>query len=239
MYHSITFGDKNTWTDWHLIPSSRPIFNLPPLKTRFVDIPGANGQLNMSGISTGRPIYGPRTGSLEFVVMNGYLNWEESYSNIMNYLHGRTMTAILEDDPDFYYEGIFTVNQWQSSKVFSLITIDYNLNPYKLSNSGTLDYWLWDPFDFEIGIVTDNVDYENVVINGPDSHTMTIIGSPKASALRVSATTATMTVKFKGTVYPIPKGISFIPGIMLLDGVNTLTFSGYGAVTIDYRGGSF
>ena len=38
----------------------------------------------------------------------------------------------LDDDPEFYYEGRFTVNQWQSGASFSTIVIDYNLQPFKI-----------------------------------------------------------------------------------------------------------
>ena len=34
----------------------------------------------------------------------------------MDYLHGQTMRAILEDDPEYFYEGRFTVNAWKSEK---------------------------------------------------------------------------------------------------------------------------
>ena len=75
MYHSITFGDKNTWDDWHLIPSSRPLFNPPTPKTKYQDIPGANGKLDLSEALTGYPVYDNRIGSFEFYVMNGYQEW--------------------------------------------------------------------------------------------------------------------------------------------------------------------
>ena len=50
MYHSITFGEKNTWDDWHLIPSSRPVFNPPVFREKFIDIPGVSGLLDLSTI---------------------------------------------------------------------------------------------------------------------------------------------------------------------------------------------
>lgn len=131
MYHSITFGDKNTWDDWHLVPSSRPVFNPPSLKRKILDIPGADGSIDLSESLTGYPVYENREGSLEFIVMNGYKEWYQTYSDIMDYLHGRTMRAILEDDKEYFYEGRFTINEWKSSKDWSRIVIDYSLGPYK------------------------------------------------------------------------------------------------------------
>ncbi len=236
MYHSVTFGDKNTWTDWHLIPSSRPSFNQPPVKTRFLEIPGAHGQLNMVTIATGRPVYGVRTGSLDFIVAPGYLSWEITYSNIMNYLHGKTLDASLEDDPVYYYEGQFTVNSWKSGKSFSGITIDYTVNPYKKSISSLTGEWLWDPFNFETDTVPEVADYMDVQING--SKTIVIPGSPEPQALRVTTTAIGMSVKFNNITTALPLGKSNVPSVMLVDGDNTLIFYGTGKITIDYRGGS-
>lgn len=131
MYHSITFGDKNTWDDWHLIPTSRPVFSPPPLKSKYIDIPGGDGEADLTELLTGTPKFGNRTGSFEFVVANDYLSWEVAYSIIMNYLHGKRMHAILEDEPGYYYDGRFTISEWRSNKNFATISIDYSVGPHK------------------------------------------------------------------------------------------------------------
>lgn len=131
MYHSITFGSKNTWEDWHLVPSSRPVFNPPEMKKKTIDIPGGNGIIDISESLTGYPVFNNRQGSFEFIVMNDYWAWHEAYSTIMDYLHGKVKRAVLEDEPYFYYEGRFTVNSWKSEKNNSVITVDYDVYPYK------------------------------------------------------------------------------------------------------------
>lgn len=131
MYHSVTFGTKNTWKDWKIVPSTRPVINPPPVKTQYVDIPGGNGSLDLTESLIGRAAYGNRTGSIEFIVADQDTPWVDIYQDIMNYVHGRRMTLVLEDDPDHYYTGRFAVNAWKSNKDWSRITIDYNLGPYK------------------------------------------------------------------------------------------------------------
>ena len=79
MYHSITFGDKNTWDDWHLVPASRPVFLPPDVKTNYIDLPGADGHADATESLTGRVLYKNRTGSIEFYVMNGYDNFLRRY----------------------------------------------------------------------------------------------------------------------------------------------------------------
>ena len=153
MYHSVTFGDKNTWDDWRLVPSSRPLFNPPAQKVKTLDIPGGDGLIDLSQALTGYPVFQNRTGSMEFVVLNGFKPWQIAYSDILDYLHGQTMRAILEDDPEYFYEGRFTVNSWKSEKDWSRIVIDYDVGPYKWSTLSSLDEWLWDPFNFQNGVI--------------------------------------------------------------------------------------
>ena len=84
MYHSITIGEKNTWDDWHLIPTSRPLFSAPKVKENIIDIPGADGSLDLTIALTGRPTYENRIGSWTFAVQNGFKDWTELYSEIMD-----------------------------------------------------------------------------------------------------------------------------------------------------------
>lgn len=153
MYHSVTFGDKNTWDDWRLVPASRPVFNPPAQKVTTLEIPGGDGVIDLSQSLTGYPVYQNRTGSIEFIVMNDFKPWHMAYSDIMDYLHGQRLRAILEDDPEYFYEGRFVVNNWKSEKDWSRITIDYDVGPYKWSVLSSTDDWLWDPFNFQNGVI--------------------------------------------------------------------------------------
>ena len=165
MYHSITFGDgtldskgkftgKNTWEDWHLIPSSRPTVAQAGVSTVFVDIPGRkDGPIDLSEYLTGEVVYTARSGSFEFYVDNDHEYWEVIRSKIVAYLHGKRMKMCLEDDPGYYYEGRFSVPEWKSEPWNSKVVINYALGPYKYRiDDGEL--WLWDPFNFDL----DNID---------------------------------------------------------------------------------
>ena len=144
MYHSITFIDVddatkrvNTWEDWHLVPSSRPVIVPPKVQTKYVDIPGADGSLDLTDYLAGRPTFANREGTIEFTVLNNYnierykYNWSRLYSDIMDYLHGKRKLMILEDNPHYYYKGRFSVDSWATDQHNSKITIGYNLWPYK------------------------------------------------------------------------------------------------------------
>lgn len=161
--------ERNTWEDWHLVPSSRPVFEPPQAKSTVIDIPGFDGVIDLSESLTKYPIYQNRTGSIEFIVMNDYGDWAARYSEIMDYLHGHEVTAILEDDQEFCYTGRFTVSDWTSNNdgTWSNITFDYNLHPYKLRLRGSTEEWEWDPFNFETGIIQSSF-FNNIEVDSDD-----------------------------------------------------------------------
>lgn len=128
--HAIEFDGLNTWTDFHLMPTALPIPEPPAQKTNYVDINGADGSIDLSNILTGYPTYQNRNGSFEFMVTPGYESWVQTYSNVVNYLHGKKRTMVLTDDPLFVYEGTFSVSMSQDGATNS-ISISYDLEPYK------------------------------------------------------------------------------------------------------------
>lgn len=142
--HSVMIGDKHSYFDWFLIPSSRPTIEMPSLKSNSVAISGGNGALDFSDALTKYPVYSDRTGSIEFHVLNDHRKWNEAYSDIADYVHGQKRQLWLEDDPNFFYEGRFTVNKWDSKEYFSSITIDYVLSPYKWALTDSLADASWD-----------------------------------------------------------------------------------------------
>lgn len=168
-YHSIIFENrgvkKHTWEDWKLVPSSRPLFAPPKQKLSIIDVPGANGSIDLSEILTGYPVYENREGSIEFIVINGYDEWYRKYTEISNFLHGLNIKAYLEDDRNFYYTGRFWVDEWRSNNdgTWSNIVISYSVFPYKLSVADSTKGWVWDTFNFRTGKIENEFVYN---VNG-------------------------------------------------------------------------
>lgn len=134
MYHSVTFGSMNSFSDWHLVPDGRPVVSLPEPKITTVEVPGANGLLDLSEALTKYPVYNNRDGSIKFHVLNDKEPWNKLYQRIANYLHGKKMEMVLEDDPEYYYYGRYKV-VWTSNNngTWADVEISYTLDPYKYS----------------------------------------------------------------------------------------------------------
>ena len=153
MYHSIAFENKNTWNDFHLVPSSKPIILPPEVKTKIVDIPGGDGVIDLTESLTGYPVYGNRAGSFTFIIiddstylMDQHISWEESYQKLLNYIHGRKMRVVLEDDPQWYYEGRLTIVDPKQYRNYSGITVEFDLGPYKWCLRDSINNVSYDPF---------------------------------------------------------------------------------------------
>lgn len=135
MYHSITFTNrllvrKNTWNDWFLIPTAKPVVALPGVTTNLVTIPGRDDPIDLSTYLTGKIVKTPRIGKFEFYVDNTRTGYdpEAIREDILSYLHGEKLKMVLEDEPKYYYEGRFTFDAWTPDAKFSKVTIGYQLN---------------------------------------------------------------------------------------------------------------
>lgn len=143
--HAIEISGINTWDKWKMAPTSRPFVSPPSVKEEYVNVPGADGQLDYTEVLTGKPRYANRTGSWQFIVENGHFNWPELYSDILNTLHGKKHKIVLVDDPDYYYQGRLSVSGQFGAQDFSTVNIGYNLDPFKYPTGSTAtEQWKWD-----------------------------------------------------------------------------------------------
>lgn len=141
--HSVTFKKdnqtRNSWTNWGLVPSSRPVIAQASYVEKYVDIPGRDGQYDLTDwLLTSRPNYTDRQGTLEFYVTNdkqniAYKTWEALRTEIANFLNGQKIELTLADDPDYYYVGRCRLADWKSEANYSRVTIEYKLEPYKIN----------------------------------------------------------------------------------------------------------
>lgn len=162
--HSITFstGEKetegpkagylkglNTWDAWHLIPTSKPIVAGPQPRTNYIEIPGRDGAIDFSTYLTGNISYGPRSGSWEFAIDNGWEGWEAIRQKLYQDLHGKEYWIVLEDNPTWYWVGRVSISDYKPESNYNAVTINYVVEPRCYSIFSGEDSWLWDPFNFE------------------------------------------------------------------------------------------
>ena len=110
-----------------------------------------------------------------------------------------------------------------------MITLD--ADPYKLAQKTSLDDWEWDPFDFETDVIRE---YKDIPVPGE----LVVVGDVMPTGCIFEASAA-ITVTYNGNSYQILKGRSTVPDILITEGEHTMSFSGSGTISVEYRGGRF
>jgi len=245
------WGGKCTWDDFKILSKERPIFSPPSPKTNFINIPGGNGALDISESLTGFPTYNDREGSWTFRVMNDYKPWHERYSEIMAFIHGQELTAILFDDQQWMYKGRFWVSDWKSADTWSEITISYRVNPHKWSIFTPGEAWLWDPFNFDNGVIKDKkfngINISGILTqtfgssngdffgNAPIVPTFYWVPTDRVSHLSVDFRNEFLGLNLTATVRP---GLNVMHDLVIFgNDTYTMTFRGNGVLDIDYQAG--
>lgn len=229
--YGVMFGDKHSFRDFGLYPKSKMVVNPPDVREVYLEVAGADGDLDITEALTGRANYESREGKFEFTVMDR-ARWDFVYETLMNTIHGRTMRVVLDEDPYYYYNGRVKVDSFKTNKHTATIAIEGYFDPYKKALYANSEKWLWDPFNFETGVARD---YVGLAVNG--TLTTIVVGSrmPVTPVINVSSD---MTVTFDGTTYQLTTGNNRIVGITLVDQEYEMTFTGYGEVSIQFEIGS-
>jgi hypothetical protein len=221
--HSVIFGDKHSWKDWHLIPSSPPVVPPPKLRENYVDIPGTNGSIDISEILTGFPTYDKRSGSMSFIYLPEFGSSRKMYETIMNYIHGKRMKVILTDEPEYFYEGRITVKEYSIAAQYSGFSFDYIFDPYKLQTHVSPGY-------------------TNLTVNEERVIPLSIGTSPMRLTPMVTVDSNMTAVYEQPGALPVSiqlfQGSYRYPGLTIGPGGGTLTVQGNGTISLDVRGGS-
>lgn len=226
-----TIGNKHT-SEWGLGLTDYQI-DLPSPKVAIVSIPYGDGSLDLTKYLNGDHVtYDMRPMMLKFGINGSYEEFENLKTSISNYLHGELMKIIIDPDPNYYYIGRLSVSNEKSNKVEGEIVLSGNCDPYKYERYSSLEPWLWDPFNFENGIIRN---YKDITVDG--KLTLVIPGRKKPVA-PVFDCSVEMDVIYNGLAYTLPQGKSTVTDIVLGEGEHELTFIGHGVISVDYRGGS-
>lgn len=233
MEKGVTFDEKHsTEFGLKLINIYIP---MPSPKINVIQIPGSDGTLDLTEIS-GRPVYENREGlEMTFTLLNkDYYDWFQAYSEIAQYIQGRKVKLVLDDDPNYYYICRLNIDGKKSNPSLAEITISGTADPFKYDIISSMDDWLWDPFDFSTGIIRTIKD-----VKITQSYHMIRIPEAGASAVPifiVTEMTSPMTVSDGNRTFELAVGKNRFPEIRLGKKEVTLTFTGEGTLTIDYRG---
>lgn len=155
--HSITFlklegerdedGFHNSWTDFHLIPASRPYITVANPKIQYLNLPRSKKILDLTYMQSSGLHYDARSGNWDFYIdHNQWDNWEKALSTFIDYFDGSAFEVILNDESTYVYKGRLTLASYSTEDVASKISIGYSLDAkgytasYNNGPSGTASF---------------------------------------------------------------------------------------------------
>jgi phage-related protein len=207
----ITFGTTHT-DDLGLILGKKEIGS-PTVKENKVDIPGADGSLDMTDFF-GEPKYENVKHKFEFsALVPVYEEAPALFSRVKNALHGRKLRIILDDDPAFFYVGRCHVSSYTDEKGIGKLTIECDCEPYKYRLDKT------------------------TVTRAIDGTDMIVLANGRKRAVPTITTTEAMTIIFGSGTWTTSAGTFAIPELELVEGANLVEVIGTGIITFTWQDG--
>lgn len=127
----VMFGDHHSYRDYEMWFRERPDIGNPEAKLNLVDIPGADGSLDITEAVTGEVKYSDRTLTFRFAVKANTAEQQDLKRRLRNELHGKRMHIILDEDSDHYYDGRLSVVFENVMPWKMWVTITAVCDPYK------------------------------------------------------------------------------------------------------------
>ena len=237
LYVEETGKTFHTLDDWQLALGNNNYIGEPKMETTYIQIPGRNGLIDASEAITGRRVFKKRPLAFELGGKNPRLNWDGIISKMRNEIHGRVCRITLDNDRAYYWRGRVFLEDFDRFRELGTFTLSVpNAEPYKYSLTSSAEPWLWDPFNFETGIIT----YIGAVtISGTRTITIPAGYMPTSPEIVVSDLSGTLRLDYGGQTYTLTTGTNKIPSILVGGDADVdLTFTGNAKVQIVYRSGS-
>ncbi len=117
-------------------------FESPEPQETYVQVPGRDGELDLSEALSGEIHYNNGTITLTFQTTGKVCGktWTGLRDTLMNDLHGKTTEIVFDDDPDWVYKARCTVSGTPAAGQIYELTVTCNTEPFKTKGSSQL---LW------------------------------------------------------------------------------------------------
>ena len=205
-----------------MLPTVIPTFAPAQPVLNIQTVPGVSGVIDYTEALTGFVPFQNRQGTFEFIVLPD-MAYETAKSTISDYLAGRGLNCILDDDPSYFYSGRFWVNEAASNRGYGTIAISYDVDPYKynVASSEVANLWAENLPDLK---------YKVLALNG--SETLRILNPGVASVKLRVTTNATITLEKGAAVETINTGTKDTT-TQLPSGITEVTFTGTASVRVE------
>lgn len=230
----VQIGKYHTFHDWGLYLRSVEIL-LPQKKEYKISLPAGNGELDFSDALTGgEPKFHNRLINMIFeAVTENDSKMFLKASEIANIIHGRKENIIFDDDRGFYYTGVCSVNFNRKNPMITSFFISVDAEPFKYDTTSSMEEWKWDDFNFFTGVIRTLAD---ITITSTNNKIKIFGAGIKTAPVFVVKETNNLKLIHNGRTYPLKAGRNRFPAVLVGEEDVTLTFTGAGRLSVDYRG---
>lgn len=206
-------GKYNTFADWHLILTAKDV-TPPQPKTKYVELDGMDGTLDLSEALTGNITYNDRTIKASF--WTDYGNRRDRSRLIRDIrlaLHGHKMMIIEPDDPDHYFMGRIRITSETNIIPYAEIVIECICDPWRYSIRDS------------VRTVTATSKRSDVVLNNLGARIL-------IPEIKV---TGSVRLIHESITYMLDTGAYKLPDLRLYPGVNIVSVDGSGTISFTYK----
>lgn len=192
----------------HLEPVNIPF---PVPKTKFIEKEFGDGSIDLTEAS-GKVFYKDRNFQLTFIADNKVM-YMDKMNKLSSFIHGKELKMTFWFDPEYYYVGRATINQYKSNNYIGSIVVNVQTRPYKYKK--------------EVTVQIDKITNERVVVykNGR----MDVVPTFKS--------TAEINFEYLGNHYSLGTSETMFPNIVFTEGDNVIKWTGNAEVTVSYQEG--
>ena len=236
--YGATINGKHTYKDYGLVINNTSTVEEPSPKTNFVDVPGSSTRLDLTETLTGEVEYNSRLVSFTLGKLLESTKWPILYRDLLNTYQGKEVKVILDDEPEYYYQGRAELSDFSRSQMLGSFKFTLDADAYKYEVYDSTEDWAWDSFNFETGVLRE--DYSDIAVSS--SANKFIEGSliPVVPVFIVSDldTTSNAHITCNGKQYVLSEGRNRFAEIKIPTTGLRVYFYGTFTVTIEFRGGS-
>ena len=206
-----TINGKHTYYYYGLYVENTAPVAPPEVRTQYIEVPGRNGNIDLTDALTGRPVYGNRTITLELGGKKPPEEWPVFFSRFLGDVHGRKVTIVFDNDPACYYVGRATVTgAYEKGTEIARFTVEITAEPYKYARVNQLP-----PVTATASGISQRVE-----------------GSPYRTVPEFTVTGGNVTLKIGEKSYTLTPGTNKNYDIVIDDESYIYTYTGTGTETV-------
>lgn len=210
----IRFGAFHSYDDFRLILSKKEMGS-PTVKVQKVDIPGADGALDLTDFF-GEPKYEDVTHRFDFSTAYPQEEFISQFTTVKNAIHGKKMRVVLDDDPLFFWIGRCHVSGFTSENGIGTISVECDCQPWKYKQEQT--------------VIAQ-------VISGTNTITLTNGRKRAVPEVQVFTEAGSLNINYQGNIWDLGSGNYTLPELELVHGDNLVTVTGTGTITFVWQEG--